>query len=130
MLSACVFREQESFCKARELSWPGSNCTDEEMTTVRRCNLRLSDVHATAETVGSEFKKLADRFGMECVAELLTPVVQTLEWLEAYVESYQQLQTTVSELEMENDTLEYEREQRALLGNKNEVKFIATNATG
>jgi hypothetical protein len=90
------------------------------MTTVFRCNLRLTDVHATAETVGQEFRKLTDRFGMECVAELLSPVVQALEWLEAYVESYQQLQTTVSELEMENDTLEYEREQRALMAAKNE----------
>ena len=91
------------------------------MTAVLRCNLRLSDVHATAETVGREFKKLTDRFGVECVAELIPPVVQSLEWLEAYVESYQQLQTTVSELEMENDTLEYEREQRAVLASKTEV---------
>ncbi|CAI8026882.1 hypothetical protein GBAR_LOCUS15402 [Geodia barretti] len=90
------------------------------MTTVFRCNLRLTDVHATAETVGGEFRKLTDRFGMECAAELLSPVVRALEWLEAYVESYQQLQTTVSELEMENDTLEYEREQRALMAAKNE----------
>ena len=92
------------------------------MTTVFRCNLRLTDVHATAETVGGEFRKLTDRFGMECAAELLSPVVRALEWLEAYVESYQQLQTTVSELEMENDTLEYEREQRALMAAKNEVQ--------
>lgn len=91
------------------------------MTAVLRCNLRLSDVHATTETVGREFRKLTDRFGMECMSELLPPVVRALEWLETYVESYQQLQTTVSELEMENDTLEYEREQRALLADKNEV---------
>ena len=91
------------------------------MATVLRCNLRLSDVHATADAVGQQFRKLTDRFGTECFAQLVPPVVQSLEWLEAYVESHQHLQTTVSELEMENDTLEYEREQRALLAEKNEV---------
>ena len=91
------------------------------MAKVLRCDLRLSDVHDAAETVGREFRKLTDRFGMECTARLVPAVVRSLEWLEAYVESYQHLQTTVSELEMENDTLQYEREQKALLAQKNEV---------
>lgn len=87
-----------------------------------RCNLRLSDVHATAEIVGREFKKLTDRFGMDCVSLLVPPVVHALEWLELYVEHCQHLHTTVSELEMENDTLQYEKEQKAMLTAKNEVE--------
>ena len=96
------------------------------MAAVVRCDLRLSDVLATADTVGREFRELTDRFGMQCTKRLVPPVVRSLEWLEAYVESYQQLQTTVSELEMENDTLEYEREQRALLTEKNEASTSCT----
>ena len=96
------------------------------MAAVVRCDLRLSDVLATADTVGREFRELTDRFGMQCTERLVPPVVRSLEWLEAYVESYQQLQTTVSELEMENDTLEYEREQRALLTEKNEASTSCT----
>lgn len=92
------------------------------------CNLRLSDVHATADTVGREFKKLTDRFGMECAMGLLPPIVRGLEWLEAYVESYQHLQTRLSELQMENDTVTYEKEQRIFLAEENKVAYcLCTN---
>ena len=94
------------------------------MTSIH-CNLRLSDVHATADTVGREFKQLTDKFGMECVMGLLAPVVRGLEWLEAYVESYQHLQTRLSELQMENDTVVHEREQRAVLAEENKVLLLA-----
>ena len=87
-----------------------------------RCSLRLTDVHATADTVGREFKELTDRFGMMCVSRLLPPVVEALEWLEAYVESHQHLQTRVSALQMENDTASHERDQREILEKKNKVR--------
>lgn len=86
-----------------------------------RCNLRLMDVHATADVVGREFKELTDRFGMMCVTRLLPPVVEALECLEVYVERYQQLQTRLSEQQLKNDTVDYEREQREILEKKNEV---------
>ena len=92
-------------------------------TTMLGCNLRLSDVHAMAETVGREFKKLTDSFGMQCAMGLVPPVLEALEQLEVYVESYQQLQTRLSELQMDNDTVAYEREQKAKLADENEVNI-------
>lgn len=91
------------------------------MATSLACNLRLTDVHAMAETVGREFKGLTDKFGASCVMGLVPPVVEALERLEVYVESYQKLQTRLCELLMENDTVAYEREQRAKLTVENEV---------
>ena len=95
-----------------------------EMTAALGCNLRLTDVHATAETVGREFKKLTDKFGMKCVVGLVPPVVEALERLEEYVESYQHLQTRLSELMMDNDTLLYERQQKAKLAKEKEVRLV------
>lgn len=97
------------------------------MATVLGCNLRLTDVHATAETVGREFKELTDKFGMECIKRLVPPVLEALERLEVYVEGYQHLQTRLSRLQMDNDTVEYERAQRTKLAEENEV--IATRST-
>lgn len=94
------------------------------MTTVLGCNLRLSDVHATAETVGREFKELTDKFGMQCIMGLVPPVVDALERLEVYVESYQHLQTRLSELQMDNDTVAYERERKAKLAEENQVNSL------
>ena len=94
------------------------------MTADLRCNLRLSDVHATAETVGREFKALTDKFGMKCVMGLVPPVVKALEMLELYVESHQHLQTRLSELLMDNDTLAYEREQKAKLAEEKKVRLV------
>lgn len=91
------------------------------MATPLACNLRLSDVHAMADTVGREFKELTDKFGASCVMGLVPPVVDALERLEVYVESYQKMQTRLCELLMENDTVAYEREQRAKLTVENEV---------
>ena len=86
-----------------------------------RCNLRLSDVHSAADRVGRGFKKLSDRFGMECVLNLLPTVVWGLECLEAYVERYQSLQTRLSELQMENEALNHEKEQISTLTKENKV---------
>ena len=75
-----------------------------------------------ADTVGREFKGLADQFGGSCIVQLVPPVVEALERLEAYVESYQKMQTRLCELMMENDTVAYEREQRAKLAVENEAR--------
>ena len=88
------------------------------------CNLRLTDVHTMAETVGREFKGLTEKFGIQCIADLVPAVVEALEQLELYVESYQRLQTRLCELAMENDTIAYERQQKAKLIVEKEVGLI------
>lgn len=91
------------------------------MATVLGCNLRLTDVHTTAETAGRELKKLTDKFGTECVMGLVPPVVEALERLEVYVEGYQHLQTRLSRLQLDHDTVVDERAQRTKLAEENEV---------
>lgn len=93
------------------------------MTTVPGCNLRLTDVHTTAEAVGRELKELTNKFGMECTMGLVPPVVEALERLETYVEGYQHLQTQLSRLQLDHDIVVHERAQKARLAEENEVSL-------
>ena len=94
-----------------------------DMAIVLNCNLRLTDVHTTAEAVGRELKELTDKFGMECTMGLVPPVVEALERLETYVEGYQHLQTQLSRLQLDHDTVVEERAQKARLAEENKVSL-------
>lgn len=75
--------------------------------------ISVVDVYDQAASIGKEFEKMIETFGVESVTELMPKVIKALENLETLAARYERENTEISELRDTIEKLEAEKNEKA-----------------
>lgn len=75
--------------------------------------ITVVDVYDQAASIGKEFEKMIETFGVESVTELMPKVIKALENLETLAARYERENTEINELRDTIEKLEAEKNEKA-----------------
>lgn len=75
--------------------------------------ISVVDVYDQAASIGKEFEKMIETFGVESVTGLMPKVIKALENLETLAARYEQENTEISDLKLMIEKLESEKNDKA-----------------